>query len=100
VLLKLKDVPELSVGLPTSQTGRKTLTLLEQYTSSDKPYPRGEVLVGGPVRLKCYHKDPENTAKAIDEEGWFHTGDIGVIDDCGRLKIIDRVKNVMKLSQG
>ncbi|KAJ9115720.1 hypothetical protein QFC20_001047 [Naganishia adeliensis] len=82
VLLKLKDVPELS------------------YTSSDKPYPRGEILVGGPVRLKCYHKDPENTAKAIDEDGWFHTGDIGVIDDCGRLKIIDRVKNVMKLSQG
>ncbi|GHJ85609.1 hypothetical protein NliqN6_2011 [Naganishia liquefaciens] len=82
VLIKLKDVPELN------------------YTSDDKPYPRGEVLIGGPVRLKCYHKDPENTAKAIDEEGWFHTGDIGVIDDCGRLKIIDRVKNVMKLSQG
>ncbi|KAJ9108937.1 hypothetical protein QFC21_000259 [Naganishia friedmannii] len=82
VLLKLKDVPDLN------------------YTSADKPYPRGEVLIGGPIRLKCYHKDPENTAKAIDEEGWFHTGDIGVIDDCGRLKIIDRVKNVMKLSQG
>lgn len=44
--------------------------------------------------------DPKNTAEALDEEGWFHTGDIGEIDSAGRVKIVDRVKNIMKLAQG
>lgn len=47
-----------------------------------------------------YHKDEENTKKAIDGDNWFHTGDIAEIDSVGRIKIVDRIKNVMKLSQG
>jgi long-chain acyl-CoA synthetase len=50
--------------------------------------------------ISRYHRDPENTKKAIDEDGWFHTGDIAAIDHVGRVKIVDRIKNVMKLSQG
>ena len=71
-----------------------------EYMSTDKPHPRGEVLVRGNTLFREYYKNPEETAKAIDKDGWFHTGDIGLIDEMGRVKIIDRKKNVLKLAQG
>ncbi|KAF8516910.1 acetyl-CoA synthetase-like protein [Hysterangium stoloniferum] len=70
------------------------------YTSEDKPGPRGEFCSRGIVNFTMYYKDPLTTAATIDEEGWLHTGDIAEMDSCGRFKIIDRIKNIMKLSQG
>ncbi|KAF2261687.1 long-chain-fatty-acid-CoA ligase 1 [Lojkania enalia] len=71
-----------------------------EYFSTDKPYPRGELLIRGTSLFKEYYKNPEETAKAIDSDGWFHTGDVCSIDELGRFKIIDRKKNVLKLAQG
>ena len=70
------------------------------YLTTDKPYARGEMLIRGNSRFREYLHNPEDTAKAIDAEGWFHTGDICYVDERGRFSIIDRVKNVLKLSQG
>ncbi|KAK5661498.1 hypothetical protein OQA88_11402 [Cercophora sp. LCS_1] len=71
-----------------------------EYTVEDKPNPRGELLVRGPVIFPEYYKNPEETAKTIEPDGWFHTGDIVEVDNMGRFKIIDRKKNVLKLAQG
>src|SRR5436190_8781541 len=60
----------------------------------------GEVLVRGPMLLKEYYKRPDATAESIDAEGYFHTGDAGIFDAAGHLKIIDRARDVGKLTTG
>ena len=60
----------------------------------------GEVLVKGPMLLKGYYKRPDATAESINADGYFMTGDAGFLDEEGHLKIIDRAKDVGKLSNG
>lgn len=60
----------------------------------------GEILMKGPSLMMGYYKDPEKTAEVIDSEGWFHTGDIGELQDLHILKITDRKKEIFKLSTG
>jgi len=60
----------------------------------------GEILMRGPSLMVGYYKDPEKTKDAIDEEGWFHTGDIGELGEHNILKITDRKKEIFKLSTG
>ncbi|KAJ7273208.1 long-chain-fatty-acid-CoA ligase [Mycena rebaudengoi] len=70
------------------------------YTSEDVPNPRGEMCMRGSTTFSQYYKDDKNTRETVDSEGWLHSGDVAEIDSCGRFKIIDRVKNIMKLAQG
>lgn len=60
----------------------------------------GEILAKGPSIMLGYYKEPEMTAEAIDAEGWFHTGDIGVFEDGGFLRITGRKKEIFKTSFG
>jgi len=82
--MRLKEIPEMN------------------YYADDEGGPRGELLIRGPQIFKEYYKNPEETAKAIDKDGWFHTGDVAKVDpnNNNRLFIVDRVKNFFKLAQG
>jgi long-chain acyl-CoA synthetase len=60
----------------------------------------GEILMKGPSLMKGYYKNPQATAEVIDQDGWFHTGDIGTFIDGRFLKITDRKKEIFKSSSG
>jgi fatty-acyl-CoA synthase len=57
----------------------------------------GELCLRGYARFEGYYKDPEQTARAVDDEGWFHTGDLGSIDAAGRLTYQGRIKDMLKV---
>ncbi|HEY2683836.1 MAG TPA: AMP-binding protein [Steroidobacteraceae bacterium] len=74
------------------------LRIVDPDTGKDAPTgARGEVFVRGYSTLEGYHKDPEKTAQALDEHGWFHTGDIGSLDSHGTIMFHGRYKDMLKV---
>lgn len=78
--IRLRDVPEMG------------------YFSTDEPTPRGEVQLFSTSNFPGYFRNPERTKEAFDEDGWLNTGDVGTILPNGAIKLIDRAKNIFKLS--
>jgi long-chain acyl-CoA synthetase len=105
-----------SVGIPIYQGYGLTETspiLTSNYPqnrsgSSGRPIPNvliriaedGEILAKGPCVMQGYYKGPDATREVIDEEGWFHTGDIGYLDADNYLSITDRKKDLIKTAGG
>jgi long-chain acyl-CoA synthetase len=79
-LFKLIDIPEM--GLVAKRDNK------------------GEICIKGNNIFKGYYKDEEKTKEVIDDDGWYHTGDVGSWDTNGTMKVVDRVKNIFKLQQG
>lgn len=90
--VRLQDVPDMGYFRTDQVHGKGASTM--------PCHGRGEICLRGLNIFKGYYKMPDKTAESIDAEGWFHTGDVGLWTPDGRLKIIDRKKNIFKLAQG
>ncbi len=91
------DLPEYNgaIGLPISSTD---LVLRDDDGKDVALGDRGEICIKGPQVMAGYWKRPEETAKVIDRDGWLATGDIGVVDERGYVRIVDRKKDMILVS--
>jgi long-chain acyl-CoA synthetase len=99
----VSEVPQLGPcdNGAVSQTSKVKLVKVDGLNYDPRGSPmRGEVLVQGPHIFKGYYKDEELTRQVLDAEGWYRTGDIGGFTENGYLQIVDRAKQLVKLSQG
>ncbi|KAJ4142800.1 long-chain fatty acid-CoA ligase [Fusarium falciforme] len=78
----------------------KLVSVPEFGYSTDAKVPQGEIWARGTSLMKGYYNNPEETEKAITPDGWFKTGDVGEFDADGHLRVIDRIKNLIKLQGG
>jgi long-chain acyl-CoA synthetase len=84
-----------SIGLPVPSTD---LVLRDDEAREVALGERGEICIKGPQVMAGYWRRPDETAKVIDKDGWLATGDIGVMDEQGFVRIVDRKKDMILVS--
>ncbi|KAL6874921.1 acetyl-CoA synthetase-like protein [Trichoderma novae-zelandiae] len=89
-----------SIGPVSGAIDVKLVSIPDIGYSTDSKIPQGEIWMRGLPIMKGYYNNPEETAKALTPDGWFKTGDIGEFDADGHLRVIDRVKNLVKMQGG
>lgn len=89
-----------AIGPVAAAIELKLVSIPDLNYSTETTPPQGEILLRGRPVLRSYYENPEETEKAITPDGWFRTGDIGEILPNGHVKVIDRVKNLVKMQGG
>ena len=84
-----------TIGIPVPQTYVKTVSESGETLGFDEA---GELCIKGPQVMQGYWQRPEATAEVLDQEGWFATGDVAVIQPDGYVKIVDRIKDMIIVS--
>ncbi|MEX0821990.1 MAG: long-chain fatty acid--CoA ligase [Rhodothermales bacterium] len=92
-------MPGITIGIQRLDDGRIIGQINGDHYPSSLTTDEGEIVVKGPNIMKGYWNDPELTGKAIDADGWYHTGDVGRFDD-GYLIITDRIKHMIVSAGG
>jgi fatty-acyl-CoA synthase len=97
--LPLPDDPyEVRINTLGTPVDGMEIKIVDPDSGEERPVDVvGELCFRGYSRFEGYYKDPEQTATTIDEGGWFHTGDLGQIDEGGRLKYAGRLKDMLKV---
>ncbi|MGI6222038.1 MAG: AMP-binding protein [Prevotella sp.] len=80
--------------------GKAVFNMEVKILSDDPQHKPGEIITRGENVMTGYYKNPEATKAAIDEEGWFHTGDLGTMDESGLVYIRGRIKNMLLGADG
>jgi long-chain acyl-CoA synthetase len=89
------DPAKRKIGSPGRAFGN-TAKIIDPATGKERyPGVAGEVMVRGDNVMKGYYKDPENTAKTLEPDGWMHTGDVGYLDEDGFLFVTGRIKEII-----
>ena len=89
-----------SIGCPIPCNELTIMSVPEMNYLANASKPQGELCIRGPNVMNRYFQMPKETAEAIDNQGWLHSGDIIEANENGTFNIIDRKKNIFKLSQG
>lgn len=102
--------PVCNVNRPTQMRFGSVGTVIPNVTcridtsewepAKPRPFPEGEICFKGPNVFQGYWRNEQATEEAFDADGWFHTGDIGYVDDHGFLFITDRKKEIIVMSNG
>jgi acyl-CoA synthetase (AMP-forming)/AMP-acid ligase II len=89
------DPAKRKIGSPGQAYGNEAKVINPQTGNDLPPNMPGELMIRGDNVMKGYYKDPENTRKTLEPDGWMHTGDVGYLDDDGFVFVTGRIKELI-----